>query len=285
MSLEVPNNKLGAKIRWEQIEDGYLVLDFIKKFSTLDTDLRKLANSQNATIKSLQQQVETLTNTLNEFGESYRQEINEKVGDFQRAITALKQYCDETFYEKGTKFGLKDLDPETTALIDAILNAIEELKTDLNNIMYDFDKDGNYRKILWRVYFEVSTDHIYYLKNIDGFKEDMTRYITMEDFYGKNYASENYSNEQVQLFCFGPTQSFISEYEAMAQDYLARAIANVERESIKSEFVPRTYVENNTIYPIHPVLGSVGYEVETRAFDFEDVATTDYLVKVVKFID
>ena len=285
MKLNSIKDNLGAKIRWEQIEDGYLILDLLRKFDSYDTDIRKLINNQNTTIEELRNNVVALQNELNNFNINYKEEINTKVGDFQRAIMELKQYCDDTFYRKTDKINLSDLGDELTLLLDTILQNIEDIKNDKATYIYEYDRDKQYRKALWRAYFQVSTDHVIYLKNIEDFRKDMTKYITNEEFYGPDYEDGIYTNQSIEIFCFGPTHSFISEYEASTNNWMERACRNVEKDNIEPVYVPRKNIDDNSIYPKHPIFGSVSYDTRSKSFDFEKVTTTDYLFKVVKFVE
>jgi len=273
-----PTSGLGRKIAWSQIEDGELVRKFLKDYQKIISKVNYLIeNGFNEQMEEFKKELTELKNQVSEFTKSsfdlLKEHYANDLKDLTDKLDKFILYAEDTYMKKTDKIFLHQLDD---SLRDLIIGGPSS-----GNIQ--IDKDGNIRTVKWRSYFATSNAWLDYNKEV-LIHNNENNIITLEDWFGPNYESGDFSNASVELFYYGDIYKFVTESVRLNDEqWFNNAIANIETNRTLSTYVPKSGVDDLTKYPPIPYFGSVSFDPESSLIQFEAGRTVDYMFCFVKY--
>ena len=308
------NFNLPEKIQLDQLEEGKYLRTLLDDFTKIRNEVAVLIHNKfTSEIVALHKSHNDLVEKVNNLETYYNDSLNRLSNDVKKDIDNMKSLL-SNFVNKSDGVSIDELSDslrktldDMAYKLDYLIKKGEDVPPDIDSgggdtppsgegggsssegstetKIYQYDRNGIYRQVKWFVYFEASVETIVALNDIQAFKDDISKVIQAIDWYGPQYEEGDYSNQTVEVYLFNPTNSYLTEEEINDTEInnFEKAVEYINADSETGTYLPRTTIDNNDDYPLVEPFQSVSYNTDGKYFKFNNIATTDYILKVVKY--
>lgn len=282
------------KMSLSQIEHGEKLLQYLEDVYNMKNDLTILIDRDfTQKVIEFNKKLTTLENNFVDLQENITKALNKISTDLTIDIIDIRS----NFRKLSEPIKANDLDDKLTELHRSMIGRIEKLESAIlggsgggeiepppEDEEHYVDKNGITRKINFDVYFEAGSNKTIYLSDLPDFQDDLSKSISVEDWYGTRYEDGDYSNYTTELIYYGPTGLLLPDEFKEAENRYELAVKNIKENNIVGTYVPKTGIDIDTEkFPPIDYFVSASYNLDTKAIIFKGVGTTDFLFRLIKY--